>query len=286
MDMDKNQSKLTLDASIKQVMETLPLPIRQYLGRAGYSIVAKNLMTKYGLRVEQKNVLEREIMLLLMGIDNPDEFVQALVKEANLDQHAVSGITHDVNEQVFVPLRDQMRGWASSSGQLKTPSAPVVPQQRPSVPPPSHTPLRPPAFTASPRLSEIPQPTVIIPANPSMPMRSQQQDYITKVPKYTPPHPSTLRPPAGVMPSQVAALAQKPVDISRMLEDHEEPRMEFRQSAPRTIPPPNLPGVMSPPVRPLSPEPPPPVPLTPRSHIQSYTSDPYREPVDDGGEGT
>ncbi|NNM83640.1 hypothetical protein HKL94_00255 [Candidatus Parcubacteria bacterium] len=283
--MNKNQSELTLKASIKQVMEALPLPIRQYLGRMGYSVVAENLMTKYGLRTEQKYILEREIILLLMGINNPDEFVQALTKEAKLDQNAVNGITHDVNQQIFVPLRDQMRGWASGFGQSKAPFAPVASQQRPSTLPSSYTPPRPPAFTSLLRASEMPQPTVIIPANPSMPTRPQQRDYITKVPKYTPPHPLASRPPIGVMPLRSTTPAQKPVDTDRMLEDHEEPRMEFKQSVSRISPPPNLPGITSLPIRSLSPEPPPPVPLTPRPPIQSYSSDPYREPVDDGGEG-
>ena len=259
-------------------MQTLPPPIQHYLGQGKYSVVARSLAIKYGLRVDQANVLELEIMLLLMGIDNPDEFTQALVEEAKLDQQTVNGITRDVNEQIFIPLREQMKSGGGQAEQPVRPVAPATPQPRASAPVPNYAPARPPTFTPPPqpawRASQMPPQSVIIPANPSMPMRPQQQEYITKVPpKYVPPRPSAPRPPMNVMPPRPAAPIQRPPDTGRMLEDHEEPHIEFmpRQSVSQITPPP----------RPVSPEPPPPVPLTPRPPMEPYSSDPYREPFDE-----
>ncbi len=96
----------TLDESIQQVMQTLPPVIRDYLSAGKYTEVAKGLITKYGLHVDQGGILEREIMLLLMGIENPTEFINALIEEAKLDAKVVENIVKDVNDQIFAPLKE------------------------------------------------------------------------------------------------------------------------------------------------------------------------------------
>jgi hypothetical protein len=137
--MNQDQSELTLEESIKQVMQTLPPIIRDYLSQGKYTAVARDMMAKYALRIDQGGVLEREIMLLLMGIENPDEFSKALVEEARLDQKTVNGIVQDINEQIFMPLREQMRN--APPTEVKPPQKPTqIPPQpsRPAQQPPRH----------------------------------------------------------------------------------------------------------------------------------------------------
>ncbi len=247
-------------------MQTLPPVIRNYLAQGKYTAVAQSLMTTYRLRIDQGGILEREIMLLLMGIENPDEFTQALAEEAKLDQQTINDITRDVNEQIFVPLREQMRSGGVREVQ---PEKPVVPAR-----------------------------TVIIPANPQMPPAAglpkgspRPQQTLTSVPRYAPPVAGS---PAGT-PQRYFHLQNKiplpPPPVSKpmtpvgtagrrlLLEDHEEPHIEFSkapQAVPaRTIPPPpNLPGV----IQPSSPLPlPKPKPIIPAA---PYSADPYREPIE------
>src|SRR3989344_3857363 len=107
--MKDQRSAPNFDETIAQVMRTLPPVVRNYLGQGKYTTVAKILMAKYGLRIDQGGVLEREIMLLLMGVDDPTEFAQALAEEARLGQEVVQRIAQDVNDQIFVPLQAEMR---------------------------------------------------------------------------------------------------------------------------------------------------------------------------------
>ena len=121
----------TLDESIKQVMQTLPPVIRDYLSKGKYTAVARELMAKYSLHIDQSGILEREIMLLLMGIENPTEFTQALVEEAKIDKQVVDKIVQDVNTQIFIPLKaEEMKSKGNGSERpavQKTPA--VLPQQ-------------------------------------------------------------------------------------------------------------------------------------------------------------
>lgn len=258
--MDQAQQDLTLDESIKQVMQTLPPLIRAYLAQGKYTGVAKSLMAKYGLRIDQGGVLEREIMLLLMGIENPDEFTQALVEEARLDQKTISSIVQDINVQIFIPLREEeMRGEENKDIKNPTPANPRFPQR---------------------------------PQSPTIPVHLENKISLPpKMPTPVPPVPEQLKP----MP-QVAIAAPKPND-EKLLEDHEEAHIEFNKSSippnlPGAMPPRDIPVVPKPPapqfpkpipqpISPISPVPPPPtIPSSPPAPVTSYTVDPYREPID------
>ncbi len=212
-------------------MKTLPPPIRDYLAQGRYSAVAKNLMFKYQLQVDQGGVLEREIMLLLMGIENPDEFTQALAEEAGLEQKTVDGIVQDVNDQIFIPLREEMKSGASK------PSVEVKPPQVPTTPP------------AAPR------------------------HIINKIPI--------------------------PIVAEKLLEDHEEPHIEFAQAP--MVPPVSRPAPTPPTPRSITPPAPPRPMMSPPANLpgaarpsgnfgivgippvlpKPYPSDPYREPIDE-----
>ncbi len=297
--MNPDQPELTLDESVKQVMQTLPPVIRTYLAQGKYTVVAKTLMAKYGLRVDQAGVLEREIMLLLMGIENPDEFIQALVEEAKLDKKIVDGSVQDVNTQIFIPLRQE----EMKSEQMKKETPVSAPASSPvSIPPVSV----PPTSTSSAAGNEshfhlenkIPLP----PTSASVPMSPSA----TPFPRAA----GSAQRPAMIAPA-------RPINSNTLLEDHEEPHIEFSKTIPssspapirtmppaapfpmrsgalKSMPPANLPGAMPSAIIPPGGRPsfttpqkiepsvnasiasivPPPAPSKP------YATDPYREPIE------
>ncbi len=128
------QNEPTLDESLAQVMQTLPPVIRKYLAEERYTPIARELMAKYQLRLDQGGILEREIMLLLMGIETPDEFMKALGNEAHLSADTVKRVTNDVNEMIFIPLRAK----EERQGMMPAPE-PVAPSPIVSAPTPRPT---------------------------------------------------------------------------------------------------------------------------------------------------
>ena len=259
---------------MKQVMRTLPSVVRTYISEGRYTTTAQTLMAKYSLRIDQGGVLEKELLLLLMGIENPTEFTEALAKDAGLDPATVDSLVQDVNNQVFFPLRKEE--------QMQNQSAQTPPVPRPPMPP---------------------RPTTPLPARPATP---------TPTMSYAAPLPPKMAMPKAATLGDIV----RQVTAPKQLADHEEPHIEFRQAAPRPTTPPqpmpaapatrpappaasasvapathketpvpqNLPGAMpqaavptpqavTPPTPPRMPAPPP---------ITSYSSDPYREPIDEG----
>ncbi len=263
----------TLEDSLKQVMRTLPPVIRTYLAQGKYTPVAKGLMAKYTLRIDQGGVLEREIMLLLMGVEDPADFTKTLAEEAGLDPKTIGSIAQDVNEQIFAPLRAEMM----KSGMAAEQAAPSAPRPAEAF-----------GIGGAPVGEEQPEELfhlknkIISPARPVVA--------------------SPVSQPGSTLGDVVRSILppQKPVDSSRLLEDHEEPHIEINKipipiasvpaaarfiSARPSMPPggeipANLPGAMSPAAPFLVPPPPAPAPAAPKP-IASYNADPYREPIDE-----
>lgn len=259
-------TELTLEQSLKQILPTLPLPIQKFFEQRKLGETAHILMERYALHVDQGAILERELMLLLLGLENPEQFAEALYAELPISKQTVQDIIADVNAQIFVPLREEMR---------KGPNTEVKPPQAQSA-----------AASAPPREVVLQPRTTIIPANPNLPLRPAQM--FASVPRYIPPkkyfnlqnkipHPQSFPVPSPQPPA------------SRLLEDHEEPHIDISEKvqvvSPPTIqrkvyePPPNLPGAIQP--LPIPEPPPPPLPPKPKPAVPSvpYSADPYREPV-------
>jgi hypothetical protein len=308
--MEPTKKELTLEESIKQVMKTLPPVIRAYLAQGTYSVVAQNLMKKYSLRIDQGGVLEREIMLLLMGIENPEEFTQTLLEEAKLDQSVVNSIVQDINTQIFMPLRAEEMKVSQPAA-----TAPVLPSAPPGIP-------RLVVPLASPKAT---QGTATAPTPPQPEKFFHLQNKIPAPASSSKPIVATPRPANPGLRGVLAAVA-KPADASRMLEDHEEPHIEFKKTVAPLPPPANLPGAMPPvavprvaapstpiqprpvapgarfmpnvpsravapavhqmpgsPIATTAPIPPAPVqqkPIAPPAPVKPYSADPYREPIE------
>lgn len=246
--MNPEPKELTLEESLRQVIQTLPPVIRSYLMGGKGTKIAQNLMAKYSLRIDQAGVLEREIMMLLMGVESPDDFTQALATEARLDQKTVNSIVQDVNAQIFVPLREEMRRGAST--------APAPAPARPSI---QHPPLpRPPT----------PQ------RRPAEPERYfHLENKIPPLARPVAPLPPVFNPNiAPLPPKNVLPQGSQGSMGPKLLRDREEPHLELKKPAPLppkpSFAPPNLPGVIQPPAPPVPPPP-----------AKPYTTDPYREPI-------
>jgi hypothetical protein len=252
--MNPVQKDLTIEDSLKQVLQTLPSFIREYLSQGKYTLVAQGLMAKYKLRVDQGGVLERELMLLLMGIESPDEFVKALVEEAGLEQGIVNSIVTDVNTQVFVPLRKEEESLSKQTS--AQPVAKPVSAPKPAMPAPAHIAPLPPkmAMPKSGSLGDIVR-RIATPAS---------FDAAKLLEDHEEPH-IELKKETAPLPRAASLSVPKPVTAPQ----------------PMTPPAPTpKPVVPEPPVKVVSAAPPvPKAPLPPP--VTSYEVDPYREPLDD-----
>ncbi len=249
----------TFDQDLSTVVSQLPMPIRSFFISGKVEVIARGLMQKYRLHIDQGTIMEREIILLLLGLKNPTEFIKTLTEDAQLDQQTVDGIAQDVNDQIFVPLQEEMKSEAVTISAQEKSQKPIPPRQQTATPAPTYAPpLQSPSY-------------------------SYPEGNVASSSPVHPPVPRRITPPS-LVDTKIAVhaatnTAPKLSTGEKLLEDHEEPHIEFNKaSAPllsRSVPSspmsPSSSGI-TPPASSTRPAPP---------TVRPYSSDPYREPIDE-----
>ncbi|MFA7302446.1 MAG: hypothetical protein WC030_01740 [Candidatus Paceibacterota bacterium] len=147
---DTEQHDLELQESVQAVMEELPPFLREYLAQGQYIRAVGRLATEYRLTDEQRSILQRETMLLLMGIETPSGAAASLMQEAGVEDKMIPIIMGRLNTEMFVPLRGQLQKQTSSqSAGAAAAQDPLLQTQaaRQTVPPPQ---VQLPIYSAPP----------------------------------------------------------------------------------------------------------------------------------------
>ncbi|MDO8567070.1 MAG: hypothetical protein Q7R58_02885 [bacterium] len=329
------------DQELNEALKAAPKVIQGEIA-TGYETadIIRAFKSKYNLHIDTLGMIAELTRNMLLGLVNPQEFLQELITSGVPDKDA-RGIMTEINQKIFVPLREEMRkGGREESAEVKHPQESEPAEVRPpQVPAAAEPPRAEPARVSA---SVLPPLTTIIPANPQLPARPAPM--LTSVPRYVPPKKyfhlqnkiPTAPSPQPKLPSEGGQTSLNP---AKLLEDHEEPHIDFHppslplrqdyaghsnatrtssdtsqdagktpsstaetplRQALRTVlprpfeasgvvgPPANLPGVMPPaiPQPPVVTTPPslpipPPRAVPPPAPARPYSSDPYREPVDE-----
>lgn len=75
-----------------------------------------DLGTKFHLHIDQIGTLSQIVHMIMLGIINPKDFAATITKELDLSEDIANLITHEVNAQVFAPIRQElMRGGQGDS---------------------------------------------------------------------------------------------------------------------------------------------------------------------------
>ncbi len=255
--------QLTLEQSIREILPTLPPPIRKFLQEGKLGKTVQLIMDRYALHVDHGAVLEHQLTLVLLGLEGPEEFATELFAQLPVSEQTVKDILGDLNKEVFVPLREEIRNGVSAVSRAQ----PSRPQPRPAI---QHPPLQRPTSEVrpSPTIPKVEPQIPPRPANTVPPPNAAEPERHFHLQNKIPPAPRmnpsiAPLPPKAILPRHVGAPSGVGPSAPKLLQDHEEPHIEFRKTAP---PPPNLPGVIH--HQPL-----------PRPPAPPYSTDPYREPV-------
>lgn len=246
--------ELSLEQSIGLLLSQVPKPIHDFVLNE-LSEKTQQLSDKHKLHVDQAGVLQRELLLMLLGKEEPANFSKSL-GEAGIPEATAQALLLDINEEIFKPLRK-----LEQTPAVPAPAAPA-PTYREPIPEPAPAPITPP-----------PPP-------------------VAQAPQWTPPYPQTAPPPPQFVPMPPGtywvpvSIAQVPPPPPPQAPAPEpatpvappQPTPEVQPEAPRPEPTPvtqpqwtapaNLPTGM--PVTPSAPQ----IPIT-----KEYGADPYREPV-------
>ena len=64
---------------------------------------------KNGLTLEETGILGEETGYVILGLTHPEEFMSTLVRELKLEEDEAGNISHEINQEIFLPLRELFR---------------------------------------------------------------------------------------------------------------------------------------------------------------------------------
>lgn len=149
---------------IQERLAQLPESVRRAIKNINYTAQVQSLMQKHNLRLDQAGIVDREIMLVLLGLEHPDKLFSNLMREGGLSKDVAVAIAEDLNEKIFKAIRHELvetydkgkmleeifdgKPAAVSEKPLPTPgisaSTPIIVPQTPTQPvTPTNTPSQP-----------------------------------------------------------------------------------------------------------------------------------------------
>jgi len=108
--MDDSKQEVVDNSIIEARFAELPKAVQQAVTDASVEKKLRALAEKYKLHLDQWVVLENEIMLTLLGLEDPEDMAKNVAKEVKITEELAQEIVNDIAVQVFKPIREQMQG--------------------------------------------------------------------------------------------------------------------------------------------------------------------------------
>ncbi|MBI4135959.1 MAG: hypothetical protein HY481_00175 [Candidatus Vogelbacteria bacterium] len=87
----------------------LPAVIQKALEAIDLHGIMRKIGTEQKLHIDQMGILDNEVGSVLVGETRPEEFLPRLKSKLQIDQVAAEAIAKEVNEQIFLPIRESLQ---------------------------------------------------------------------------------------------------------------------------------------------------------------------------------
>src|SRR5579859_6830403 len=115
--------------------ETLPPEIKRYLYSAEMMTALRQIADKYKLHIDKLGMLEAETSSVMLGFTETSDFPSMLMEALQVDEMNANLIAKEVNDQIFLKIRDAMKNAPEKSVVMPSKAAPTPPPSAPAVPP-------------------------------------------------------------------------------------------------------------------------------------------------------
>ncbi len=133
MDTNSPTPQLTdsdIGARLKERFDQLPKVVQDAITSADVQKKMREVANSHKLHLDQWGILENEVMLTLLGFQNPSELAHHIQSEVGLPAEDAAALAATVNTIVFEPIRQELeRGLSHPAAKEKEVSATEVTRQ-------------------------------------------------------------------------------------------------------------------------------------------------------------
>lgn len=98
-----------LVAQIQKRIEELPQDVQAAIASADFDQKIQKIGQKHSLHIDQVEKLGDEIMLVMLGFMNPDDFTSNITTQVHVTPAQAAAIAADVNNEILLAIRESLK---------------------------------------------------------------------------------------------------------------------------------------------------------------------------------
>lgn len=102
------QKEDTTEKLIEEKLQELPEVIRDVVVNSDWRNVLKKIIDKNNLLIDQGLAIETETLLMMIGLDDPENYTKNIKKEAGLEKDQAIKIAEEVNEKILKEMKKKI----------------------------------------------------------------------------------------------------------------------------------------------------------------------------------
>ncbi|MFA5838706.1 MAG: hypothetical protein WC849_02105 [Candidatus Paceibacterota bacterium] len=102
---EQNEEKNPLE----KLYEELPQNVQEAISSVAVAEKIQEIAKRNGLHVDEAGIVSDEATMVMLGIENPKDFVDGLQNKLKLPREKVVELAKDVNKEIFEPIRESLR---------------------------------------------------------------------------------------------------------------------------------------------------------------------------------
>jgi hypothetical protein len=117
-------SEPTQEQLITEQLKSLPRPVQEAITSFDWAREVFDVGRKHALHVDEIGEIQTEVMLVVLGLISPKEFYDQMVSRIGIDEDQALEISSEVNDRVFVRIREFMKNYYAEEEKKGTVIAP------------------------------------------------------------------------------------------------------------------------------------------------------------------
>jgi len=94
---------------LNEKYKQLPEVVKDAMGSVDRANLIRSIAEKHKLHVDLAGLLLEEIMYVTLGVEKSSDFIRNLKLHLHLPEDKVSAVAGDVNEKIFMPIREALK---------------------------------------------------------------------------------------------------------------------------------------------------------------------------------
>ena len=89
--------------------QKLPTVVQDVIFSSNTTDTIKEISKKYNLHIDKIGILNKEITYIIVGLEKTTDFIRNIKVQLNLPDEKINAIAKDVNEKIFLQVREVMK---------------------------------------------------------------------------------------------------------------------------------------------------------------------------------